>query len=70
VIWLCYYKKNTVDFMIATETEMKKVNWSTRAEVLGSARVVIFISFLLAAILFGVDIVFKVIFEQIGLLHS
>ena len=29
-------RARTVDFLIATEGEMKKVNWSTRREVVGS----------------------------------
>ena len=36
----------TVDFMIATEGEMKKVNWSTRREILGSTWVVIAVTML------------------------
>ena len=34
-------KPKVVDFMIATEGEMKKVNWSSRREILGSTWVVI-----------------------------
>jgi hypothetical protein len=34
-------KPRMVDFMIATEGEMKKVNWSTRREIFGSTILVI-----------------------------
>ena len=39
-------RQRTVDFFIATEGEMKKVNWSTRREVVGSTVIVLVISFL------------------------
>ena len=32
---------NVVDFLIATDSEMKKVNWTTKAELIGSTKVVI-----------------------------
>src|SRR5438876_5472225 len=43
--WLAYSligrKPKVVEFMIATESEMKKVNWSSRKEIIGSTWVVI-----------------------------
>jgi len=45
------------DFLIATESEMKKVSWSSKAEVLGSTMVVIVTVILLAAFIFVVDYV-------------
>jgi len=56
-------------FLSATEGEMKKVNWSTRKEVLGSTRVVIVIAFLIAVCLFVVDFGFGWFFRTIGLLE-
>jgi preprotein translocase SecE subunit len=52
-----YYlnKPNFVDFLIATESEMKKVSWSNRAELLGSTSVVIITVFLMAIIIFVAD---------------
>ncbi len=58
-----------VDFMIATEGEMKKVNWSTRREVLGATKVVIATVIALGVILFTVDIFFMFCFEAIGVLR-
>ncbi len=45
------------DFLIATESEMKKVSWSSKAEVLGSTTVVIMTVIILAAFIFLVDYV-------------
>ena len=47
-----------VDFLIATESEMKKVSWSSRAELFGSTTVVIATVFLLAFIIWVVDTFF------------
>lgn len=59
-----------VDFMVATEGEMRKVNWSTRREVFGATRVVI-ASMLFLALLLGVaDLLFAVFFEAIGVLQT
>ena len=48
-----------VDFMVATESEMKKVSWPGRAELLGSTGVVLVTVVLLAALIFVVDFVFN-----------
>ena len=63
-------KPKTVDFMIATEGEMKKVNWSTRREVLGSTWVVIFLTFITAAYLLVFDLLFSTFFRSIGVLKD
>jgi preprotein translocase subunit SecE len=55
------------DFLIATEGEMKKVSWSSTKEVVGSTKVVIVTTFLLAALLFLVDFVFVNLFSMIGI---
>ena len=55
--------------MIATEGEMKKVNWSTRREVIGSTKVVITITIFLAILLFCIDLVFQALFRAIGVLR-
>ncbi len=44
-----------MEFLIATDGEMKKVNWSTRKEVRGLPMVVVIASFLLAMIIFVID---------------
>jgi len=63
-------KPNIADFMIATESEMKKVNWPTLREVVGSTIVVISGTLLIALLLFVVDIIFGFIFTQIGIIRA
>ena len=69
IYYLVYVKAGTSEFLIATEGEMKKVNWSTRREILGSTWVVIAISVIIAAILFVVDIGFATFFREIGVIE-
>jgi preprotein translocase subunit SecE len=64
--WLVAFKPRSVDFLIATDSELKKVNWSTRKEVIGSTKVVIVTTVLLAVILFVVDLCFLRFFQWIG----
>ena len=66
--WLSYSNRKGSDFMIATEGEMKKVNWSTRREIIGSTKVVILFTVLMATYLFVVDIVFQTGFRWFGVL--
>lgn len=69
---LAYYfvamHQKFVDFLIATDGEMKKVNWSTSKDIRMSTVVVIFASVMLAASLFAVDFVFQWFFKTIGIL--
>ena len=58
-----------VEFLIATEGEMRKVNWSTRKEVLGATKVVCFTLIALGFVLFLVDVGFIAFFEAIGVLR-
>jgi preprotein translocase SecE subunit len=62
-------KRSVVEFLIATEGEMKKVNWSTKREVIGSTKVVIVTILALGLILFLVDILFMLFFSSIGVLE-
>jgi preprotein translocase SecE subunit len=57
-----------VDFLIATDSEMKKVNWTTKGELLGSTRVVVLFLFFIAIFLFVVDLLFSAFFQLIGVL--
>jgi preprotein translocase SecE subunit len=68
VYWLVGKRPSSVDFMIATEGEMKKVNWSTRKEVLGATKVVIFTVLALGFLLSLVDLLFILFFSWIGVL--
>lgn len=68
--WLLGVKRSTCDFLIATEGEMKKVSWSSRRELIGSTKVVIMFTVLLAMILFAVDLIFMAFFGSIGVLRG
>lgn len=58
-----------VEFMIATEGEMKKVNWSNRREVLGSTWLVIGLTVLIAILCLTFDLAFQFLFQKIGVLE-
>lgn len=66
--WLVGLKPKVVDFMIATEGEMKKVNWSTRREIMGSTWVVIGFVVFLSVIIFIADTVLTSFFQLIRVL--
>ncbi len=68
--YLIARKAKVVDFMIATEGEMKKVNWSSRREVLGSTWVVIALTFIIAVLCKLYDTVFQLVFQWIGVLKD
>jgi preprotein translocase SecE subunit len=68
IFWLLGRHAKVVDFMIATEGEMKKVNWSSRKEVLGATKVVIVTVLALSVILAVVDFLFIFFFGTIGVL--
>ena len=73
--WLLYYlicvKPKVADFLIATEGEMKKVNWSTRREIIGSTWVVIGLTFFIAVAIFVLDyLIFTPFFQWIRVLDS
>ncbi len=60
----------TGEFLIATDGEMKKVNWSTRKEVVGSTWVVVTTCFLMAGLLFVVDFGLASFFGLIGVIDQ
>ena len=60
-------RTKSADFLIATENEMKKVSWSSTKEVVGSTKVVVVTTFLMAGMLFLVDMLFFNIFRLIGI---
>ncbi len=69
VYWLVGRKRSTCDFMILTEGEMKKVSWSSRKEVIGSTKVVIFVVIAMALYLFIANYVFSFLFHWLGVLE-
>jgi preprotein translocase SecE subunit len=68
IFWVLGRNSRTVDFLIATEGEMKKVNWSTRREVVGSTTAVIVTAVIIAVFCFGIDRAFFWFFAQIKVL--
>ncbi len=68
VYWLVGLKPMTVDFLIATDGEMKKVNWSTKKIVWDSTSVVIAAMFFVALMLFVFDVGLHTLAKAIGLL--
>ncbi|USN99692.1 MAG: preprotein translocase subunit SecE [Phycisphaeraceae bacterium] len=70
VYWFVASNHRTVDFLINTDGEMRKVNWSSRKEIIGSTQVVIVAAVLIAALLFIVDMSFQQFFQFIGVLES
>jgi preprotein translocase subunit SecE len=70
-LWLSYRAVNMprfADFLIAVEAEMNKVSWPSRTELVRSSLVVIFVIFVLAAILFGYDIFWRMFFQFLGII--
>ena len=70
VWWFAFVSPKISDFMIATEGEMKKVSWSTRREIIGSTKVVIWFTIFLAVYLFVVDLLCQGFFSSIGVLKK
>ena len=68
--YLVFVKPRTVDFLIATEGEMKKVNWATRREIIGSTTAVITTSVILAVYCWVLEIGFVAFFRLIKVLDS
>jgi preprotein translocase SecE subunit len=68
--WVLGLNKRVNDFLIATEGEMKKVNWTSRKEIIGSTKVVIVVVVSMSVLLFVVDIFFMGFFTAIGVLKG
>ncbi len=63
-------KPQTVDFLIATDGEMRKVNWGTRKVILDSTYVVIGATFLIAAVIFAADALFAQIARALHIIGT
>ncbi len=68
IVWVLNRPK-IVDFLIATEAEMRKVNWPSRREVIGSTWVVVIGTFMLAIMLWVTDLMFAQLFMLIDILE-
>jgi preprotein translocase SecE subunit len=60
--WFVGSNAKSVDFLVATEGEMKKVNWSTRREIVGSTLVVIAITLVISLFCWVWDFAFSTAF--------
>lgn len=67
--WLVGLKPKTNEFLISVDQEMKKVNWSSRREIVGSTWVVIIIAASLAVIIYTIDLLLAAFFNMIDLLQ-
>jgi len=70
LLWTHGSHRGITDFLIATDGEMRKVNWSTRKEIQGSTLVVIVATFLIAAFLFAFDYIFGALFRFLDVLQA
>lgn len=66
--WWAQNKPLHVEFLIDTDSEMKKVNWTSRKELIGSTKIVILFMFVMSLMLFVIDLLFQFFFHSIGVL--
>jgi len=62
-------KPRNADFLIATDSEMKKVNWTSRKELIGSTKVVVIFVFAVTILLFVIDLLFGYVFNKLHILQ-
>jgi preprotein translocase subunit SecE len=68
--WLTFWMVNSpkmAEFLIMTESEMRKVTWPARKDVVNSTKVIILITLILGVMLWLVDLGFVELFHRIGL---
>jgi preprotein translocase SecE subunit len=68
IYWVVGVRARSVDFLIATDAEMKKVNWSSRKTIIDSTWMVVGASVLISALIYVIDIVFQWFFVLIKVL--
>lgn len=66
--WRLMNRPQGAEFLITTDSEMKKVNWASRRELFGSTRVVIIFLVLIGFFLFFADLYFGELFRLLGVL--
>ena len=64
IFWLVN-KPTVADFMIAAESEMKKVSWSSRKEIVVSTIIVVVVMVFMASLLGVADISFRLLFDML-----
>jgi preprotein translocase SecE subunit len=68
IFWLVGRRHRSVDFLIATDAEMKKVNWSSRKTIMDSTWMVVMASVLISALIYIIDFIFQWFFALVGVL--
>lgn len=68
--YLVGVRPSTAEFLINTDYEMKKVNWSTPREIWGSTLVVVFAALGIALMLFVFDLILRTAFVFLKVLPS
>jgi preprotein translocase subunit SecE len=69
--WISYRlvnMPNFADFLIAVEAELNKVSWPTRTELVRSSVVVLICLLVMAAVIFGFDLIWYYIFRWMGII--
>ncbi|MFA5251155.1 MAG: preprotein translocase subunit SecE [Phycisphaerae bacterium] len=64
IFWLSN-NPSIADFLVAAESEMKKVSWSSRKEIAVSTFIVIVLVIIMAALLGAADLGFKLFFTEV-----
>jgi preprotein translocase subunit SecE len=67
--WWIMNAPRRAQFLVDTDSEMKKVNWASWPELVGSTRVVVFFMLLTALTLFIFDTQFHAFFYSLGVWH-
>jgi preprotein translocase subunit SecE len=70
ILYWLLNKPRIVEFLIATEIEMRKVNWPTRSELIKETWIVIAGTILMFTVLMGIDVMFFQLFRFIGILQT
>jgi preprotein translocase subunit SecE len=71
--WLAYRLVNFsqfADFLIAVEAEMNKVSWPSQGELIRAVVVVITVIITLAVVLFAFDMVWRFLFQVLGIVYA
>lgn len=63
------FKPKSCEFLIATEGEMKKVNWPSQSEVIGSTWIVVMCIVAFALVLFISDLIWSTLYWIMGVLE-
>lgn len=68
VLWVSFKSKRSSDFLILTESELRKVSWPSKRDLWQQTIVVLVVSGVIGAIILIVDLIFSSIFRGVGIL--